>query len=90
MVCIKCTIGSEIALGTLDSVNLDTRWVHGLRRTYHRFRNHFGRNRWYYFVMWVKWKLTLVHLEIVLISTQDRCTVFCQIYRMLRSHFGCI
>ena len=25
--------------------------------------------------MWVKWKLVLVHLEIVLISTQDRCTV---------------
>jgi hypothetical protein len=24
---------------------------------------------------WVKWKLVLVHLEIVLISTEDRCTV---------------
>jgi hypothetical protein len=26
-------------------------------------------------VTWVKWKLALVHLEIVLISTQDRCMV---------------
>jgi hypothetical protein len=25
--------------------------------------------------MWVKWKLVLVHLEVVLTSTQDRCTV---------------
>ena len=25
--------------------------------------------------MWVKWKLVLIHLEIVLITTQDRCTV---------------
>jgi hypothetical protein len=25
-----------------DSVNLDARYVHGLRRAYHRFRNHFG------------------------------------------------
>jgi hypothetical protein len=25
--------------------------------------------------MWLKWKLILVHLEIVLILTQDRCTV---------------
>jgi hypothetical protein len=26
-------------------------------------------------VMWVKWMLVLVHLEIVLISAQDMCTV---------------
>jgi hypothetical protein len=25
-----------------DSANLGTRWVHGLRRMYHRLRNHFG------------------------------------------------
>jgi hypothetical protein len=25
--------------------------------------------------MYVKWKLVLVHLEIVLVSAQDRCTV---------------
>ena len=29
----------------VDSVNLDTRKVHGLRRTYHRLRNHFGRHQ---------------------------------------------
>jgi hypothetical protein len=27
----------------VDSTNLDTRLVQGLRRTYHRLRNHFGR-----------------------------------------------
>jgi hypothetical protein len=26
-----------------DSANLDARLVHGLRRTYHRLRNRFGR-----------------------------------------------
>jgi hypothetical protein len=25
-----------------DSVNIDARWVHGLRQTYHRLRNNFG------------------------------------------------
>ena len=29
-----------------DGVNLDSRLVHGLHRTYHRFRNHFGHTRW--------------------------------------------
>jgi hypothetical protein len=28
-----------------DSANLDARSVHGLRRTYHRLRNHFGCTR---------------------------------------------
>ena len=26
-------------------------------------------------VTWVKWKLVSVHFDVVLISTQDRCTV---------------
>jgi hypothetical protein len=26
-----------------DSANIDARWVHGLRRMYHRLENHFGR-----------------------------------------------
>jgi hypothetical protein len=30
-----------------DSVSLSARYVHGLRQTYHRLRNHFGRTRWY-------------------------------------------
>jgi hypothetical protein len=43
-----------------DSVNLDTRWAHNLHRTYHRLGNHFGRNRWYSYVTWAKWKLISV------------------------------
>jgi hypothetical protein len=30
-----------------DSANLDVRLVYGLRQTYHRLRNSFGRTRWY-------------------------------------------
>ena len=58
-----------------DSANLDARWVHGWRRTYHRLRNHFGRSRWNSKVMWVVWNLLLVYLAMVLASVQDRCTV---------------
>jgi len=58
-----------------DSFNLDIRYVHGLRLMYHGIKNHFGRIQWYSYVMWVKWKLVSVHLETVLISTQDRCMV---------------
>jgi hypothetical protein len=46
-----------------------------LCRMYHWHENHFGHTRWYTKVMWVKWKLVSVHLEIALISTQDRCMV---------------
>jgi len=49
--------------------------VHGLHQTYHRLRNHFGRTQWYFKVTRLKWKLDSVYLEIVLISTQDKCTV---------------
>ena len=42
---------------------------------HHRLRNHFGCTRWYSDVMWVKWILVLVYLEIVLVSMQDRSTV---------------
>jgi hypothetical protein len=30
-----------------DGVSLGARLVHGLRQTYHRVRNHFGRIQWY-------------------------------------------
>jgi hypothetical protein len=30
-----------------DGVSVGARQVHGLRQTYHRVRNHFGRTRWY-------------------------------------------
>ena len=42
-----------------DSVSASSRKVHGMAQTYHS----------------LKWKLILVYLEIVLILTQDRCTV---------------
>jgi hypothetical protein len=58
-----------------DNVNLNARSVHGLRRMYHRLRNHFGCTRWYTYVTWIKLKLISVHLETVLMSMQDRCTV---------------
>jgi hypothetical protein len=73
-------VGQEEARFILfgDSVNLDAREVHGLRRTYHRLRNHFGCNQWYSYVTCVKWKLISVYLEIVLISMQDSWTVFAE------------
>ena len=37
----------EAHFGTFgDSANLDAREVHGLRRTYHRVTNRFGRTGW--------------------------------------------
>jgi hypothetical protein len=52
-----------------DNANLDE--VHGLRRTYHRLENRFGRIRWNSEVTWVKWNLVSVYLETVLVSMQD-------------------
>jgi hypothetical protein len=43
---------------------------------YHRLENHFGRTWWNSYVMSLKWKLVSIHLEIVLILTQDRSTVW--------------
>ena len=40
-----------------DSVNLDARSVHGLRLTYPRLRNSFGRTRWNSEVTCVMWNL---------------------------------
>jgi hypothetical protein len=37
--------------------------------------NHSESNKWYCKITRLKWKLVSVHLEIVLILTQDRCTV---------------
>jgi hypothetical protein len=55
-----------------DSVSVGARWVHGLRQTSHLLKNHFGHTRW---SDGLKWKLGSVHLEIVVILMQDRCTV---------------
>ena len=49
-----------------------------MHQTYHGLRNHFGRIQWYFKVMRLKWKLDLVYLEIVLILTQDKCTVYAE------------
>ena len=57
------------------SANLHARSGHGLRRTYHRLRNHFGRTRWNSYVMWVMWYLSSLLLETALVSVHDRCTV---------------
>jgi hypothetical protein len=49
--------------------------LHYLCQMYHGLRNNFGRTRWLSLVTRLKWKLISVCLEIVLILTQDRCTV---------------
>jgi hypothetical protein len=53
-----------------DSANLDARYVHGLRWTFHRLKNHFGHIRWNSL-----WNIDLVHLETELGTEQDSCTV---------------
>ena len=58
-----------------DSVSVTARKVPDLRQTSHRIINPFGRNRWYSYVMRLKWKLISVYFEIVLILMQDRCMV---------------
>ena len=59
----------------VHGVRVGAKLVHGLRQTYHRLINHFGRTRWYSQVMRLRCKLDAVYLEIVLILTQDRCMV---------------
>jgi hypothetical protein len=49
--------------------------VYGFRQTYHRLIIHFGRIGWHSLVTRLTWKVVSVHLEIVLILIQDRCTV---------------
>jgi hypothetical protein len=58
-----------------DSVSVGARYVHVLRRMYHRLRNHFAHSRWYSLVTRLKRKLILVHLKTMLVSVQDRFTI---------------
>jgi Ni/Fe-hydrogenase subunit HybB-like protein len=58
-----------------DSANLDARYVHYVRRTYHSLRNHFRHTRSNFYVTWVMWIIVLVRLDMELESGQDRCTV---------------
>jgi hypothetical protein len=59
----------------LDSANLDTRLVHGLRRMYHRLKNRFGCTGLNSQVTWVTCNLTSFCLEIMLVSVQYWCMV---------------
>jgi hypothetical protein len=59
-----------------DSVSVGARLEPGLRQTYDRLRNRSKHTRWYSYIMRLKWKLNSVRLEIMLILTQDRCTVW--------------
>jgi hypothetical protein len=58
-----------------DRAHLNARLLLGLRRSYHKLKNHFGCTRWNSKVTWVMWNLVTVYLEIVLVLVQDRCTV---------------
>jgi hypothetical protein len=58
-----------------DVVSVSVRKLHGLRQTYHRHRNCFGRTRRYSLVTRLNWKLVSVRLDIVLILMQGWCTV---------------
>jgi hypothetical protein len=42
---------------------------------YHGHGNLYGHTKWNSKVMWVEWKLVLIYLNIMLILTQDTCTV---------------
>jgi hypothetical protein len=62
-----------------DSANLDIRWLYGLRRTYHKLGNRFGRTRWISLVTLAMWNLVLVHFKTVLVSVQDRGMVYANV-----------
>ena len=47
-----------------------------------------GTPEWYSKVMYVKWKLILVHFEIILVSAKDRCTVCAECTSGMEIAFG--
>jgi hypothetical protein len=57
------------------SANLDTRLVHSLRRMYDRLINRLDTPDANSQMMWVMSNLVSVHLEMVLVLEQDRCTI---------------
>ena len=61
-----------------DSVNHDAKIDARFAPNAHRLGNHFGHNRWYFYMTWVRWKLVSICLEILLISVQDRCPVYAE------------
>ena len=54
----------------LEIVLILTQIVAGLRRTYPRLGNHFGRAQWNSYMTWVMSNLVLIRLETVLVSVQ--------------------
>ena len=58
-----------------DSANLDARWVQGLRRTYHKLRKLFWTHPVELQGDVGHVESHSVHLEMVLVLVQDRCTV---------------
>jgi hypothetical protein len=71
-----------------DSANLDARLVHGLRRRTIGSKIILD-TRWNSLMTWVMWKLDSVRLEPVLVSVQDRCTVYAPTNHRLRNHLRC-
>jgi hypothetical protein len=69
------SIGSSfsICLGIVSILMQDR---YSLRWMSHRHRNLLRHSRWYFELTLVKWKHVSVYLEIILISTQGRCTVW--------------
>ena len=65
-----------------------TSYMCGLRQMHHRLRNNFGCTQWCADMMWVKWRLVLVHLEIVLVSMKDMVHGLCQTRHRLKNQFG--
>ena len=49
--------------------------MHGLHQTWNRLGSRFGCTRLISKATWVKWKLILLRLEMVLVLAQNMCTV---------------
>jgi len=54
---------------------------------HYSLRNHLGRTYWYSKVKRLKWKLSSISLEIVLILIQDRINGLHVTYHMLENQF---
>jgi hypothetical protein len=57
-----------------DGICVCARSVHCLCQMYNRLGNRFGCTQWNSYVTWVMSNLVSVHLEMMLLSLQDRCT----------------
>ena len=71
---MTCVIWN-LALVCQRRISFGARYVHGLCLMHQSLRNYFGSTCWYSQVQRLKWRLSSVCLEIVLIMMQDRCTI---------------